>query len=144
MAEMKFKVIRQKVLIDASPEEVYEAYVNPMKHAEFTGSPATGTPRVGGKFTAWDGYISGRFLELEKGKRVVHEWKTTEWPAGYPPSIVELTLREKGKKTELTMIHSKAPDEQAGEYAQGWKEYYWGPLREYFRKERRKGLRSAL
>ncbi len=39
---MKFTVIRQKAVLDASPEEVYEAYVNPKKHAEFTGSAATG------------------------------------------------------------------------------------------------------
>lgn len=136
MTEMKYEVIRQKVLIEAGSEEVYEAYVNPKKHAEFTGSPATGTPRVGGKFTAWDGYISGKFLVLEKGKRVVHEWKTTEWPAGYLPSLVELTFREKGKKTELTMVHSRAPAEQAKEYAQGWKDYYWEPLKEYFRKDK--------
>jgi len=134
-AGMKLEVIRQKAVIGASPEEVYDAYVNPKKHAEFTGSPATGTPRVGGTFTAWDGYISGKFLVLERGKRVVHEWKTTEWPAGYPPSLIELTFRMKGKRgTELTMVHSSVPAEQAEEYAQGWKEHYWNPLKDYFNK----------
>jgi activator of HSP90 ATPase len=136
MTEMKFEVIRQKVQFEAGLEEVFEVYVNPKKHAEFTGSPATGTPRVGDRFTAWDGYILGKFLVLEKGRRVILEWKTTEWPAGYPPSLVELTLKEKGKKTELTMIHSKVPAGQAKEYAQGWKDYYWEPLKEYFRKDK--------
>lgn len=136
MTEMKFEIITQKVLIEASPEEVYEAYMNPKKHAEFTGSPATGTPRVGCGFTTWDGYISGKFLELEEGKKMVHEWKTTEWPTGYPPSLVELTLRKKGKKTELTMVHSRVPAEQAKEYAQGWKDYYWKLLKEDFRKDK--------
>jgi activator of HSP90 ATPase len=131
---MKFKVISQKVLIGASPEDVYDAYVSPQNHAEFTGSPATGTPRVGSKFTAWDGYISGKFLVLERGKRVVHEWRTTEWPPEYPPSLVELTLKKKGKQTELTMVHSSVPAEQAEEYAQGWKDYYWNPLKEHFGK----------
>jgi activator of HSP90 ATPase len=141
---MKFEVIRQKVIIEADPEEVYEAYVNPKKHAEFTGSPATGKAKVGGKFTAWDGYISGKYLVLEEGKRVVQEWKTTDWPAGYPPSLVELTLKEKGRKTELEMIHSNTPAEKAEEYAQGWKDYYWKPLKEYFRKNGSKGLRPAV
>ena len=136
MIEKKYKIIRQEVLVGASAEEVYYAYLNPERHAEFTGSPATGTPRVGGRFTAWDGYISGKFLVLEREKRVVQEWKTTEWPAGYPPSTVELTLREKGRKlTELTMVHSNVPAEQAEEYAQGWKDHYWNPLKEYFRKD---------
>jgi activator of HSP90 ATPase len=129
---MKFEVIKQKVVVDASPEEVYEAYVDPKKHSEFTGSPATGVARVGGRFTAWDGYISGKYIELEKGKKVVQEWKTTEWPEGYPPSVVKLTFKPKGKKTELTMVHSKAPAGQAESYAEGWMEWYWEPLKKYF------------
>ncbi len=132
---MKFKVIKQEAVIDASPVEVYEAYLNPEKHAAFTGSPATGSPRVGGKFTAWDGYIQGKFLELEKGKKIVHEWKTTEWPAEYPPSIIELTFKPKGRKTVLTMVHSKAPAEQTADYEEGWMEWYWEPLKRYFKKE---------
>jgi len=131
---MKFEVIKQVAIIDASPVKVYEAYVDPKKHAAFTGSSATGTAKVGGKFAAGDGYISGKYLKLEKGKRILHEWTTTEWPKGYPPSLVELILKPKGKKTELTMIHSKVPAEQAADYAQGWKDYYWEPMKKYFEK----------
>jgi activator of HSP90 ATPase len=93
-----------------------------------------GRPRWGGKFAAGRGYISGKYIELERGKRILHEWTTTEWPKGYPPSMVELILKPKGKKTELTMIHSKVPAEQAAAYDQGWKDYYWVPLRKYFEK----------
>jgi len=129
---MKSGTIRQTVLIEATPIEVYEAYVDPKKHAAFTGQSASGRPKVGGKFSAGDGYISGKYLALERGKRVLHEWTTTEWPAGYPPSVLELTFKAKGKKTELTMIHSKVPEEQVEYYAEGWKEYYWKPLQAYF------------
>jgi activator of HSP90 ATPase len=131
---MKFGTIRQSILVGASPMEVYEAYVNPKKHAAFTGQDATGTPRVGCRFTAGDGYITGKYLKLEKGKRILQEWTTTEWPEGYPPSILELTLRAKGKRTELMMIHSKVPVEQVEYYAQGWKNFYWAPLKKYFTK----------
>jgi len=133
---MEFGEVRQTVLVDASPTEVYEAYVDPKKHAAFTGQGATGAPWVGGRFTAGDGYISGRYLKLEKGKRILHEWTTTEWPEGYPPSLLELKLGPKGKKTELTMIHSKVPVEQVEYYAEGWKEFYWEPLKKYFAKVR--------
>ena len=132
--EMKFGVIKQTVVIDTSPLEVYRAYVDPKRHAAFTGTKTTGAPKVGGKFTAGDGYISGRYVTLKPGERIKHEWTTTEWPAGYPPSILELTLKPKGAGTELTMIHSKVPAEQVEYYSKGWNEFYWGPLKKYFAK----------
>jgi uncharacterized protein YndB with AHSA1/START domain len=134
---MKFGTIKQVTLVEASPVEVYEMYVDPKKHAAFTGQGVTGTPRVGRKFTAGDGYITGRYLKLEKGRRILQEWTTTEWPEGYPPSLLELTLKEKGKKTELTMVHSKVPEDQVEYYAQGWKEFYWKPMKRYFARTER-------
>jgi uncharacterized protein YndB with AHSA1/START domain len=128
---LKFETIRQTVLLDASPDEVYEAYVDPKKHAEFTGQAATGTPKVGSKFTAGDGYITAKHVELQKGRRIVQEWTTSEWPEGYPPSVLEITVKAKGRRTELTMVHSKVPAEQGEYYAQGWKEFYWEPLKKY-------------
>jgi hypothetical protein len=50
--------------------------------------------------------------------------------------VVELTFRPKGKKTELVMVHSKVPADQAGEYESGWTDYYWNPLRKYFQARR--------
>jgi activator of HSP90 ATPase len=126
--------IKQKVIISASPEEVYGAFVDPKKHSEFTGAKATGKAKVGGKFTAWDGYSFGKYLTLEKGKLIVQEWQTTDWPEGYPPSKLELTLQETPKGTELTMIHCGVPAEQEKELADGWIEYYWNPLKVYFKK----------
>lgn len=128
------KMITQKQLIQAKPKQVYEALIDPKKHAEFTGSKATCNPRVGGEFTAWDGYIFGKNIKLKPGRTIVQEWKTTEWPTGYPPSNVEFTFKEVKDGTELTMVHSKVPAEQADSYRQGWIDFYWKPLKGYFRK----------
>lgn len=128
------KTIKQKVVIPASPKEVYDAYVDPKKHSEFTGSKAAGKAAVGGKFTAWDGYISGKYLELEDGKRVVQEWTDTDFPEGYGPSKLELCFNKVPEGTELVMIQSGVPEELADETADGWKEWYWDPLKEYFSK----------
>ena len=109
------------------------------KHSEFTGSKATGKAQVGEEFTAWDGYISGKNLELEKGKRIVQEWVTSEWPEGYPPSRLEFTFKEVDGKTELTMVHSDIPAEQKEELNRGWIDFYWEPLKKYF-EMRKKGV----
>jgi activator of HSP90 ATPase len=124
--------IKQKVVIPVSPKEVYEAYVDAKKHSKFTDSKATGKATVGSKFTAWDGYIFGKNLELEDGKRVVQEWSTTDWPKGFTPSKLELTFRKVPEGTEILMVHSNVPKVQADEIAEGWIEFYWNPLKEYF------------
>jgi activator of HSP90 ATPase len=129
---VKTTTIKQTVIIPADPEKVYEAFMNAKIHSEFTGSKATCNPIVGGKFTAWDGYISGKNVELEKGKKIVQEWKTTEWPGGYGPSRFELTLKKVRNGTQITMVHSNVPEKQAAELAEGWNEFYWTPLKEYF------------
>jgi uncharacterized protein YndB with AHSA1/START domain len=135
---LKFRAIRQIVDLDATPEEVYDALLSARKHSEFTGSPSTANAKVGSTFMAWDGYISGKNIELVKGKKIVQEWTTTEWPAGYPPSTLEFTLVPgKGGGSQLRMVHSKVPAEQADDYSKGWYDAYWNPLREYF--ERKKG-----
>jgi activator of HSP90 ATPase len=124
--------IKQTVTIHAEPEQIYEAFTNARIHSEFTGSKATCNPVVGGEFTAWNGYIFGRNLELEKGKKIVQEWKTTEWPSGYSPSRFELTLKKVKSGTKIIMVHSNIPEQQARELAEGWNEFYWTPLKNYF------------
>jgi activator of HSP90 ATPase len=135
---VKVTTIRQKALIPATPDQVYDAFIDAKKHSAFTGSKATCDPKVGGKFTAWDGYISGKNLELEKGKKIVQEWSTTDWPESSPPSRLELTFQKTKSGTEISMIHSNVPAQQADELSEGWVEFYWNPLKEYFSKQSRK------
>ena len=128
----RLKTISQKVLVTATPAAVYGAFVNAKKHAAFTHSPATGTGRVGGKFTAWDGYISGVNRVLVKNKKIVQDWQTTAWPEGAQPSRLQLTFRATKGGTEICMVHSKVPAEQADSYRRGWVDFYWVPLQAYF------------
>jgi activator of HSP90 ATPase len=130
------KTIRQKVFINAPPEKVYNAYLNSKAHSEFTGSKATIVPRVGGRISAWDGYITGKNVKLTKGKIIIQEWKTTEWPKGYSSSKLSLSFKKKGKGTELTMVHSQVPASQSKSYSKGWKDYYWKPLQKYLNKKK--------
>ena len=131
-------IIRHNVLIpSASPEDVYRAFLSSKKHTEFTGSEAKCSTRVGGRFTAWNKYISGKNVELVEGKKIVQEWKTSEWPEVYQPSIVKIALKKKGGGTQLSMIQSRVPASQVDQYDKGWYESYWEPLKQYFRTKAR-------
>lgn len=126
--------IEQSEFISAPPARVYAALVDAAEHAAFTGAAATSEAKVGGAFSAWDGYITGRHLELVPGRNIVQEWQTTEWPDGAPPSRLEFALAAEGKGTRVRLIHSAVPAEQAADYAQGWIDFYWTPLKAYFAK----------
>ncbi len=130
--KQQLKTIKQTIVIPkASPKQVYDAYTDPKKQAEFTGSEATGKPEVGVDFTSWDGYIFGKYLELSDGQRVVQEWTTTDWVEGYGASRLELTFKAVNGGTELHMVHSNVPKEKADELAEGWLDFYWSPLKDY-------------
>ncbi len=131
---MTTATIEQTYRFQAKPVQVYDAYLNPAKHAAFTGAPATGENEVGAEYTAYDGYIAGKHLELTPARKIVDEWRTSEWPEGYPPSRLELTLSVDGDGTLLTMVHSEVPASQVEAYRKGWVDYYWTPLTRYFEK----------
>lgn len=135
--ENKKSKITQKVIVPATPDEVYNAFLDLKQHSEFTGSKAEGKSIEGGEFTAWDGYIHAKTIELEKGKRIVQEWVTTEWPQDFPPSKLELTFKDLGGKTEIAMVHSDVPVRQEADLKQGWIDFYWEPLTKYFEKRKR-------
>ena len=129
---IRTRTIKQKVVIPASPEQVYDAFMNPKKHAAFTGSEAEGSSEVGGEFSAWGGYITAKNLVLAPGSKIVQEWSTSEWPDGYPPSRLELRLKAVPEGTEITLVQTKVPEEQADDYDQGWHDSYWKPMVRYF------------
>jgi uncharacterized protein YndB with AHSA1/START domain len=131
---LEVATIVQEEIFDAAPMDVYEALVDPAKHAAFTGSTATGEPVEGGGFTAWDGYIEGRHERLVPGARIVQMWRTSEFPEGHPDSRLELELRPEAEgKTRLRLTHSGVPRDQAKSYEQGWVDHYWTPLRDFLR-----------
>jgi activator of HSP90 ATPase len=131
--KLKTGVIRQKILIpNSTPEQVYRALLSSKEHSKFTGSPAKVSARVGGKFTAWNEYISGRNIELRDGKMIVQEWQTTGWPEGYGPSTLRISLKKSGMGTELTMVQTKVPAADIVHYDPGWHKSYWEPLKKYF------------
>jgi activator of HSP90 ATPase len=116
------------------PDILYRAWLSTEDHSAFTGSPAVIDPRVGGAFTAWDGYITGVTLELDPPNRILQSWRTTEFPEGSPDSRLEILFERRETGTALTLKHSGIPEGQAEAYKEGWKEFYFEPMQEYFEK----------
>lgn len=125
---LKFTV---SAMIPATPDDIYNAWLDSRKHAAMTGVAAKCSRRVGAKFTAWDGYIEGTNLELEPGKRIVQSWRTSEFAPTDADSRLEVVLAPSARGTKVTLRHSHLPA-HGMQYKQGWVDAYFNPMKAYF------------
>lgn len=116
----------------ASAEAIYKAWLSTQGHTAMTGSPAKMNGTLNGDFTAWDGYIWGMILDLQENKKIVQAWRTGEFPENAEDSLVEVLFEEANGKTKITISHSNIPEGQMENYRQGWEDFYFKPMREYF------------
>jgi len=123
--------------IPAVPQDIYEAWLDSIAHSAMTGGEASMSSEVGGEVSAWDGYISGRNLELIPGERIVQSWRTSEFGEDDEDSIVTIVLQETDGGTLLTLQHSNVPDAHRSYEEGGWESNYFEPMMAYFVQRRR-------
>ncbi len=125
---METKNIKQTVTFKASPHDVYDMLMDSKKHSKFTGGVASISQKVGGKISAYDGYIEGKNLELEPDKKIVQSWRGSDWPEGYySKTTFKLEKTETG--TKLTFTQEAVPSEFYEDIKQGWIDWYWEPMK---------------
>ena len=127
----------------ASAQEIYETWLDSLGHSEMTGGEATMSDEVGAEVSAWDGYITGRNIELIPGERIVQSWRTSEFGDEHGDSIITVLLEEIGDGTLLTLEHKNVPDEQRSYEESGWQSNYFEPMAAYFAARQRKTARPA-
>jgi activator of HSP90 ATPase len=131
--EMETKTVKQSVILRASPHDIYEALMDSKKHAQFTGDKASISRKIGGKFSAFDGYSEGTNIELIPDKKIVQTWRASDWTEGHY-SRVTFSLKEVEGGTRLTFTQTGVPEEYYKDISQGWKDYYWIPMKKMLEK----------
>ena len=122
-------------VIPATPDAIYAAWLSSADHTGMTGAKrAEAGAAVGDRFTAHDGYISGKNLVLEPGRRIVQSWRTTKFTAADPDSQIEVTLDPVAGGTRVTLVHSNVPDGHTGYQDGGWQRSYFDPMKRWFAK----------
>jgi uncharacterized protein YndB with AHSA1/START domain len=135
--------IHQEPVFKASRKRVYEALTDAKQFDKVTrlsGAMQAGMPsgakateiggEVGGAFTLFGGYVTGRHIELVPNERIVQAWRAGSWnPGAY--SIVKFELTEQGSGTKIVFDHGGFPEGLAQHLAAGWKGNYWEPLEKY-------------
>jgi uncharacterized protein YndB with AHSA1/START domain len=129
--------------IPASPQEIYDAWLDSLAHSAMTGGEANMSDQIGAEVSAWDGYIRGRNIELVPGKQIVQSWRTSEFTDEHEDSIVTVVLEETDDGTLLTLVHSNVPEDQRSYEEGGWQSHYFEPMAVYFRERSGKAVTSS-
>lgn len=115
-----------EVMIDASPETVFEFFVDPRKMRRWMGRHTELDPRSGGVFAVDNGddRARGVFLAVEPPERVVFTWG---WEGSdlVPPgsSTVTVVLEATDGGTLVRLVHSDLPVGEDIRHSHGWTHY---------------------
>jgi activator of HSP90 ATPase len=131
--------IHQRAVFTAGRKRVYEALTDAkqfdkviqlsgvMQSMHLPDKPAEISREVGGAFTLFGGYITGRHVELVPNVRIVQAWRTGGWAPGVY-SIAKFEFVEHGSGSKIVFDHTGFPKGEAEVLASGWKAHYWEPL----------------
>ena len=124
--------IEVAAVIPASAARIYAAWLDSEGHAAMTGGGAEIDPVVGGKHSAWGGYISGVTQALDAGRRIEQSWYAADFPEGSEHSLVVVTLEDEGESARVNITHSNIPEGMGASYESGWHVHYFTPMMAYF------------
>tara|TARA_X000000950_G_C13694516_1_gene569507 strand:+ start:80 stop:313 length:234 start_codon:yes stop_codon:yes gene_type:complete len=68
--KMKESLVLKEVF-KVKPTFIYNAWLDSKLHSQMTGGEAQCSTDVSSPFTAWDGYITGKNVELIENKKII-------------------------------------------------------------------------
>jgi activator of HSP90 ATPase len=129
--------IEQSVRFSCDPEVLFEMYMDSAKHSAATGARAKISRRVGGAFAAFDGALWGRNLVIVPNRLIVQAWRSTNFKASDPDSILVLEFHKARGGSEVELTHVNVPRQDHKGVSKGWPRYYWKPWKTYLKAQKR-------
>ena len=123
--------IRQSIVLKAPPEELFDTFLDSRKHSAATGMPAKVSRRVGAGFTAFGGALRGRNLLIVSRRMIVQAWRSRQWKASDPDSILVLCFSKARGGGRIDLVHVNVPAHDHKGVTRGWPKYYWAPWKAY-------------
>lgn len=120
------------ILINAPRNQVFNDWLDSDAHSAFTGEKAVISPNENGRFTAWDGYISGTTELIKEHTHILQRWRTSDFSDDDPDSLLEIRFEDANMATKITLVHSIIPKGQGKDYEVGWIQYYFEPMQNYY------------
>ena len=117
--------------LPATPDTLFDMYLDAETHASFTGMPVTLERHAGGVFRAFDGMLSGKILHIEPKTLIVQTWRSANWPLTAMDSVLTLSFLAAEEGTRIELVQANIPEEDFAGVSHGWEKYYWTPWRAY-------------
>lgn len=117
--------------LPATPDKLFDMYLDAEAHAAFTGLRVILEPHRGGVFEAFDGMLSGTILHVEPKTLIVQTWRSGNWPLTAMDSVLMLSFWPAEDGARIELVHVNVPDEDFAGVSQGWEKYYWTPWHDY-------------
>ena len=121
---MSLQEIKQTYDLNATPEAVFDALVNPETIQAWSGAPAQMDDKAGSKFSLFGGQVEGTNLEVVTNQKLVQKW-----PGDTKATI---TLTRNGDSTTANLLHEDIPEGEVKKFTMGWIEYYFKPMQAFF------------
>ena len=119
--------IEQTYVIEASPEQVWQALTDPELISRWSGATAQFAPEAGSEYSLWNGDIGGSVVEVVPLERLVQTWKPKNWTV--EDSVVTFALAPSDGGTRVDLIHENVQDWDYDGTNEGWDIYYLGVIK---------------
>jgi predicted ester cyclase/uncharacterized protein YndB with AHSA1/START domain len=119
------------IALSHSPAEVFGVLTDGAVHSRLTGAVSTVDPKPGGRFSYFDGVVSGVFEEIRSPILIRHSLRAADWPEGEMATVVqEFIPQADGKRTfveirvdDLPRKHLDAAIAKCAEYGEKLADY---------------------
>jgi uncharacterized protein YndB with AHSA1/START domain len=122
------KQIEQVYTINAPINKVWQAFVDPEIIDQWGAGSAEMDATEGGKFSLWDGEISGVNTKIVPSKLLEEDWYGHDHPERCYK--VKFVFESVGDSTTVKLSHADVPDDEAQDFEDGWRDYYFNPIKE--------------
>jgi activator of HSP90 ATPase len=125
------RILSLAALMPAEPELLFDMYLDPDRHATFTGAPVTIGPQPGSPFRAFEDALSGTILHTEPKRLIVQSWRSVNFEQTDIDSTLILSFWPKPDGARIELVHVNVPETDFAGVSEGWGKFYFTPWRAY-------------
>ncbi len=111
---------------------VFAAWTDSWKQGEITQALAKVNPVAEGTFELWNGAVKGKFLDIQKPKRLKISWRTIDFEAWMPSTNLTVDFKTRPNGCRVIITHENIPEPLLEQFRFAWEQVYLPQMQLYF------------